>query len=482
LREVAANLEALSERPFVIPDRGLLSWTTPGVAVSPGVGFSPLLPAGGSAPAGGLAIFGFRQDGVLVTEAGVPLTRSILAGRIYAEVEGPVSTGVAIANVNDEPATLSFYFTDLEGRDYGRGSTTLPARSQIACFLHESPFLGQVPFHGSFTFASSLPVAALALRTFANERSETLVTTFPVVEPGAVARDAVTLPHFADGGGWSTQVALLNATDAEQSGTVEFFGQGNGGQPAEPVEVTSAGVRASVFSYVLPPRSAHILSTTGDSEAVRSGSVRIVPAAESSSPAASAIFSFRNSGITVTQAGVAALSKGNEFRVYAEAFGTSGDIGSIESGIALANPGNEVLPVQLELTDDLGKPVGARTSVSLPPRGQIAQLLSQIDGFKPLKTPFQGTLRITTSSPVGVAVIGLRGRINERGDYLITTTPPVSELAPGNAAGWTYFPHWVDGGGYATQFVLLDVGADSATTGTFRTISQKGGSLPLAIW
>jgi len=89
-------------------------------------------------------------------------------------------------------------------------------------FLHESPFSGPIPIHGGFSFTSSLPVAALALRTYANERAETLVTTLPVVESAAVSQDVVTIPHFADGGGWTTRVVLLNTTDSEQSGRWSF--------------------------------------------------------------------------------------------------------------------------------------------------------------------------------------------------------------------------------------------------------------------
>jgi len=484
LDQVAANLEISSERSFTIPDRGGVSWTTLGVVASPSVGYARVLPSAGSSLAAGLAIFGFRQNDVLVTEAGVPVTPSIKGGRIYAEVDGAVSTALAIVNANDEPVTLSFYFTDPEGRDYGHGTTTLAARSQNARFLYESPLNGTIPVRGSFTFASSLPVAALALRTFINERSETLVTTLPVVELGAVSQDTVTLPHFADGGGWTTQIILVNTTDAKQSGTVQFFGQGSVVVPAGPVEVTIAGVRASAFSYALPARSARLLVTTGGLEPARSGSVRILPAPGSSAPSASAIFSSKISGICVTEAGVAAAPKGNGFRLYAEVLGTPGEIGAIVSGIALANPGEETLSVRLELTDLSGKSVASASgaSVSIPPRGQIATFLNQIDGFASLRTPFQGILRITTSSPGGVAVVGLRGRWNERGDFLITTTPPVPEQGAGSVAGEGYLPHWVDGGGYTTQFVLLGKGTGSATTGTLRTIAQHGGLLPLALW
>jgi hypothetical protein len=482
LEQAGAELEAASERSFTIPNRGSISWTTPGVPTSPVAGYARILPATGSSSVAGVAIFGFRQNDVLVTEAGVPGTPVITGGRVYAEGdELRVSTGLAIANPNDESVTLSFYFTDLNGKDYGQGTTTLAARSQIARFLNQSPFNGALPIRGSFTFTSSLPVAALTLRAFNNERSETLVTTLPVVELAAGSQDTLTLPHFADGGGWTSQIVLVNPTDLEQSGTLEFFNQGSAGTSAEPVEITIAGVTATSFAYTLPAHGARVMVTSGGSSATRSGSARITPATGSSAPSASAVFSFKTSGITVTEAGVPAVAKGASFRLYAETLGTPGEVGSIETGVALANPSAETLSVQLALTDLSGKSIGS-ASVSIPARGQIAKFLSQIDGFQSLKPPFQGILRITASTESGVAVIGLRGRYNERGDYLITTVPSVPEQAAGTTARETYFPHWVDGGGYTTQFVLFGTGADSATTGTFRTTSQNGALLPLALW
>ena len=69
----------------------------------------------------GVAIFGFRPNGVLVSEAGVPASPKIRAGRIHAEVNTAVNTGVAIANPNDQSATISFYFTDSDGTSSSAG-------------------------------------------------------------------------------------------------------------------------------------------------------------------------------------------------------------------------------------------------------------------------------------------------------------------------------------------------------------------------
>ena len=79
-----------------------------------------------------------------------------------------------------------------------------------------------------------------------------------------------------------------------------------------------------------------------------------------------------------------------------------------------------------------------------------------------------------------MAVIGLRCRINERGELLVSTMMPHQDLA-GSAAG-LYIPHFADGAGYATEFILTGkVTASGVTTGILRFYSQSGEPLPLAI-
>ena len=76
--------------------------------------------------------------------------------------------------------------------------------------------------------------------------------------------------------------------------------------------------------------------------------------------------------------------------------------------------------------------------------------------------------------------MGLRGRYNERNDFIITTTPPVAEDEPA-VQGETFFPHIVEGSGYTTQFILFSGQPGQAGSGTLRFLSQSGQPLPLAI-
>jgi len=427
---------------YFIPDRGVRSWDITRTNVPLTVGYARISPDQGNAAPAGIAIIGYRTGGVLVSEAGVPASESISSGRIHVEIDGAVNTGIAMANPNDQDSSISFYFTDTAGVDFGHGSFVLKANSQISAFLNELPFNASAPASGTFTFTSSKPVAVIALRGIRNERSEFLITTLTVSRIGAAASGSV-LPHFADGAGWTSQIVLTNVTDQELTGRIQFLDPQSGVW-----NMTVNGTSASVFNYRVRPRSSFRL-VTGGGTGLRVGSVRMLPDTGSGLPSAIAIFSFKRNGVTVSEASVTAEAAGSAFRVYAESLGTLGQVGSIRTGIAIVNPGTTPVEVVLEVRKLDGSAQTA-ASLTIPAGGQIARFIHEIVAGLPEQ--FQGLVRLTSSSPI--VVNGLRGRYNERGDFLTTTTPPWNEAtAPSNAE--TVFPHIVDGGGYSTQLILL---------------------------
>ena len=178
--------------------------------------------------------------------------------------------------------------------------------------------------------------------------------------------------------------------------------------------------------------------------------------------------------------GVPASRSSNAFRLYAE---SSGDFahfkaGSVGTGVAVANSATTPAQVTFELTQLDGSSSGLTGSVTVPANGQSALFLSQVPGFATLPASFQGVLRI--SGPASISVVGLRGRYNERGDFLITTTPPVAEDEPPSAAEMI-FPHIVEGAGYTTQFILFSGKPGQASSGTLRFLGQDGQPLKLGI-
>jgi len=430
-------------------------------------------PAGQAVPSG-LAIFSYRQNGVLVSEAGVPASSPLLRGRIYASVDGAVNTGIALANPNDSQATVSFFFTDATGTDFGNGSMIIPAHGQIAKFLNEAPFNAPRSTSGTFTFSSTVPVGAIAIRGYTNQRSEFLVTTMPVADPSVQVADSVYFPHFADGGGWTTQFVLMNPSDRAISGTLTFFGQGTAGTAASNFALNIDGAVVSQVPYSIPARSAKSFSTVSATSQMKVGSARATPALWNTAPVGVAIFSFISAGITVSSAGTPSMSTGNAFRMYAEA----DQSGNIQTGVAIANAAASDTSVNFELTDLSGTSSGLSGQLVIPAMGQRSVFLSQIPGFESLPRPFKGVLRISSAN-VNISVLGIRGRSNERGDFLFTTTPATNENSP--ARSQIVFPHIVDGGGYTTQFITFSGTPAEPTSDPLQMFTQSGGGLNIAV-
>jgi hypothetical protein len=151
----------LNVSSITINASGAALLATDGLSPGTATGYARLTGDGRTPLPAGQAILGFSKSGVLISETAVPSTNSVQAGRVYAEVVGSVNTGLAIANPNDQPAVISYLFTDSNGMDFGQGSITLAPNSQTARFLSEPPFSAVAGLRGTFTFRSTMPVAAL---------------------------------------------------------------------------------------------------------------------------------------------------------------------------------------------------------------------------------------------------------------------------------------------------------------------------------
>ena len=460
---------------------GATTIETTGGSASLVVGYAKAQPVASTTPTG-FAILGLRENGVLVTETAVPGMTAITSGRTFAEVNGPINTGLAIMNLSSVSVVVSFNFTDQAGNDFGQNSFTLAANAHIARFLSEAPFGLRSGFIGTLTFNSPAPIAVTAVRTLVNERSEFLMTAQPVLTlPGDISVGPVLLAHFADGGGWRTEVILINTTDSMIAGTVEFFGQGTPTVAATPLTLTVNGVSAASFSYTLRPRASTTFETSGPAAgAIQTGSVHITPTGGTTAPSAFALLSLFSNGATSTQATVQTQAAATALRSYVEVNSIGPVPGAIQTAIAIANDSATAATVNLELRGLDGSSTGLTSSVIVPAFGHIANFVHEL--FPSLTVsaagPFRGLLRITSFS--SIAVLAARARYNENGSFLITTTPVSNEASSASAAE-VAFPQIVDGGGYATQFVLFSGITDQNTTGNLSFFGQDGQPLNLTV-
>ena len=461
---------------FSIPDRGGWSATSGETAEVVRVGYGRIRAEAGSTTPSGIAIFQFRDSqGVLISEASVPATELIQEGRIFAEVDGPVNTGLAIANPNNETATIDFYFMDTGGDNFGNSSFELGPNAQTAKFLNQPPFNSGSPARGTFTFESSVPITVTALRGFTNETDEFLITTLPVAPLEVTSSETVYFPHFSAGGGWVTQVILVNPTDSTITGTVGFLGKGSDTVAASPVILTlDDGSMGPDFDYSISPRSSQRFTTSNPSGALKSGSVRATPNSGNAAPSGLVVFSYTSGGKTLSESGVSALPKGSAFRAYVETSGTPGMAGSIRTGLAITNAADTSSTLTLEVTNLDGSLAVDPATITLPPSGQVARFL---DEFFSLPDNFSGVLRVASTAEI--AIVGLRLRVNEQGEIKVTTLAPSNEMDL-SVSKDRFFAHLADSGGWSTQFILFSGTASQISSGTLSFFDVAGQSLDLS--
>jgi Matrixin/IPT/TIG domain len=430
---------------YAIADKGGLSVITDGSGSTTSTGFATIQPDSGNSTPSGIAMFGYRVNGILVSEAGVPAAPALQSGRIYAEVGPIVNTGVAIANPNSTPAAVMFHFTDSSGADSGAGMITVPANGHIARFLNEDPINGSSNFKGTFSFTSNVAVGVIALRRLNNERGEALLSTLPVTDLSATVPTATgVLPYFTDGAGWQTQIILVNPTDSTMTGNIRF--------------VSPAGQTIGTSPFSIAPASSFKQVTPGTAPALQTGSILIIPDAGNATPAAVGIFSLRTNGVTVSEAAVLPTA-GIGLRMYVEASGTPGGLGNIQTGLALTNLNSIGVSVTFDLTDISGKLL-ASTTMQVAGNALLSKFVNEI--FPAVPLPLKGVLHISSPTPVSVAA--LRGRYNERLDFLMSTTPPTNEEAPPPMVPLV-FAQIANGGGFTTQFVLYSGGINQSANG-----------------
>jgi beta-propeller repeat-containing protein len=452
---------------FPFAAKGTTQLKTPGTNFTQNTGY---VTAESSAPVTGLQILEYRQNAVTHSATGLLATPPVLVGRLFVEVTNTIKTQLSIANPSSEDANVDLFFTDDSGNSTSFSSLTVGAGGQFTGNVGE----GSIPIPGAtgtISFTASVPVYVTALRIFTNENTLSIISPTPVANVNNVTTQALTIPHFADGGGWNSQIVLVNTTENPMSGEVRFRNP-----DGSPLEIAMSAGSGSVLAYNVPPRSFQRLDTAGTGDSASVGSIQVVPypVPGNFTPFAYAQLNLKDGPATVMQNVVQGQIPASRLRIYAEAFGDFDNKAgrSTRTAIALANPSSSPVTVSLELSRLDGTATRGRDPIVIPANGQFAAYVdSSLFPSNPAATaPFQGI--VTVTAPAGVTAVGFRAMNNERGDFLTATTGPLNEQA---ASANLIFPYMTDGGGYTSQFIA--VGPAAAFSGVIHFIAQDGTGL-----
>jgi hypothetical protein len=202
---------------------------------------------------GGLG--GTAQAGVLPPDL---TTNSLL----FVESSGRLSKNLAVAivNPNSSNANVALTLRKDDGTQIATTTLTVPSHQQTSKFMSEL-FSGQssVPSDVTGTLAitsagsSNLPVSVIGLR-FRGRNFSTIPATnlapaeVPSTASSLLGPGAVLLPQFAAGGGWATELVLVNTNTSSLTVRVDLFKQ-----DGTPLSASLNGQTASSFTGLIIP-------------------------------------------------------------------------------------------------------------------------------------------------------------------------------------------------------------------------------------
>jgi sugar lactone lactonase YvrE len=441
----------------------------------------------GAAPYG-TAVFSFKQNGVTVSEAGVPASPPTTAARIFidyrssvAAIPGRISagsvnidTGIAVVNYGSATANLTYTLRNTAGATIATGHGTLAAGAHFATFIDQlsavaPDFVLPANFQTATQFASleissDQPVSVLALRMTINQRGEALFTTTPTADLTKTAASGVIFfPQFADGGGYTTSLVLLNTSNLTEIGTLQLL---NGaGSPLVVNQV--GGTSGSVFTYYIPSGGAFRFQTDGSPATINTGWVQLTPELGTPTPIGAGVFGYNSGNILVTESGIPATVSTTHARIYVDLSGGH------DTGLAIANTtsANASITITAFQSDGVTGIGTSQGPLQISASGYSAFFADQF--ITGLPAGFTGVLDITSSTPF--AALTVRSLTNERGDFLLATFP-IADMTVA-APSPIVFPQIADGGGYVTQFILI--GAGGASSVTLNYYGNDGKYLPV---
>jgi hypothetical protein len=180
----------------------------------------------------------------------------------------------------------------------------------------------------------------------------------------------------------------------------------------------------------------------------------LTPDDGTSTPVGAGVFSYSSGGILVSESGIPAATSTMHAKVYVDL--SHGH----DTGLAIGNPASTKADLRIRAYQADGvTPIGTgQESLQLAGNGHSAKFATEF--IAGLPDGFTGVLDITSATPF--AVLTLRSLNNERNDFLMTTFPvaDVERAAPSPIV----FSQIADGGGYVTEFILLNAGGPSKTT------------------
>lgn len=204
--------------------------------------------------------FGLRNPGG-ATQAGVLPPDLTTNAMLFVDSEGRLgkNIGVAIVNPNTTAVNVDLTLRKADGTTVAMGTLNVPSDQQVSKMVTQLFTPGSsIPSDviGTLLINSpSLPVSVIGLR-FRGANFSTIPATnlsgstspLPNITENAGGPGAILLPQFAAGGGWATELVIVNSSSSPMTVRVDLFKQ-----DGTPLSTALNGTTASSFTGINIP-------------------------------------------------------------------------------------------------------------------------------------------------------------------------------------------------------------------------------------
>ena len=192
-----------------------------------------------AASSSGLVVFGTFgfKEGEGTAQAGIVPSDLTTSSLMFVNANGKLSRniGIGIVNPNNTPTIVTMTLRKEDGSVIGSEKRiTVAGGNQTAQFI--TALFGDRPevpndLTGTVVMTSTVPVSMVGLRFRGSNFSTIPITNLspstavPERGVGTGGSGAVVLPHFAAGGGWATELVIVNTGSQRTLVRVDFFKQ-----------------------------------------------------------------------------------------------------------------------------------------------------------------------------------------------------------------------------------------------------------------
>ena len=362
-----------------------------------------------------------RLSRILISQSAAPAPEATSQALLFVEGRNGAVSSVFLANPGSQAASVQF--TLRSGGDEETASRTLQSGTSLTATVSE--LMGTTDQTGALGVRSDVPVSVTAWYEGENRHGEKFTGSLPVLRSQSASSDIV--PHLMVGGGYQSDIILLNPEDSRVLGSVAVFDE--------------KGQETEVQDYEIAPGGS-IVWQPADAGAVPRLRYAVARPSSGNPPALAAMVRRLDEGL-ISATTVEAFQRHSVARV---AFNTMPDLirhrREINLRVVIANANRLGAAVRFVLRDLDGNEVDRHEQIILPGSQRDFSLVGLFN-----RGQFAGSITMFSDLPVGISA--RQTTVNLRGEEILTELPILS----GNAQGPVIYPY-VDGEGHSTQLVV----------------------------